>query len=73
MLSCFTAASAVLQQAFNKLNEGGWLEIQDGLGFLFGQDESFKGTALQRWIQLAIHGRNHALLLAVQETCAECN
>ncbi|KAG9248500.1 S-adenosyl-L-methionine-dependent methyltransferase [Calycina marina] len=56
ILSCFNDTAAVFQQAFDNLNEGGWIEIQDGLGFITGQDESFEGTALQRWSGLVIDG-----------------
>lgn len=38
------------------MNEGAYLEIQDSAGLLFGHDEAFNGTALERWAQLSSPG-----------------
>ena len=41
----------MLTSAFNALNPGGWLELQDPTMPLLCIDDSMEGTALQRWMQ----------------------
>ncbi|ORY59177.1 S-adenosyl-L-methionine-dependent methyltransferase [Pseudomassariella vexata] len=54
--TCFDNDMAVIQQAFNHLNEGGWMEIQDGYLELNSIDGTTEGTSLQRFIDLVHSG-----------------
>jgi len=50
--SCFISHVKVFESAFQFLRPGGWLEMQD-FGFPFRcVDDTMKGTAFERWLEL---------------------
>jgi hypothetical protein len=55
-MSCFKDPGAVIQHAFGALRPGGYFELQDGILPWQAIDDSFEGTALQKWINLAVDG-----------------
>ncbi|ORY69487.1 uncharacterized protein BCR38DRAFT_480674 [Pseudomassariella vexata] len=48
VVKCFEDVRTVMRHAFN-MNEGGWIELQDLVLHLYGDDQSFEGMAIQRW------------------------
>ncbi|KAK7985545.1 hypothetical protein PG988_003167 [Apiospora saccharicola] len=57
VLSCFNDVRTVIRRAFDHLSPGGWIEFQDGVFDLAGdEDGSFEGTTLQRWNALLRKG-----------------
>lgn len=60
LVSCFKDPQSVLEQAFNHLAPGGYLEMQDA-GFPMGAvDNSMEGTALWQWNMHIVEGAEKA-------------
>lgn len=55
-VACFEDTRTVLRHAFAHLREGGWIELHDVIFNFYGIDDSFRGTGLQRWVQLVRRG-----------------
>ncbi|KAG9246445.1 S-adenosyl-L-methionine-dependent methyltransferase [Calycina marina] len=49
--SCFSDTQAVMKQAFDHMNEGAYIELQDFVAVCIG-DETMEGTGIHRWAQL---------------------
>lgn len=56
MFHTFKSHRHVMESAFSFLNPGGWMEWQDYYCELQCVDDTMRGTALERWIQLYIEG-----------------
>ncbi|KAK7921647.1 Secondary metabolism regulator LAE1 [Apiospora marii] len=52
VFSCFNDPKYVMQQAFDNMNPGGWIEYVDGCTDVVSLDGSSEGTTLERWGQL---------------------
>ena len=60
---CFSAFATVIRKSYENLSSGGWIEFNDGNWVGFGDDDSFDGSAIQRFFTLvreggALHGRD---------------
>ncbi|RQM08302.1 hypothetical protein DH86_00001488 [Scytalidium sp. 3C] len=56
LFTCFKDPSAVIKQAFNALEPGGYLEMQELYFKLHAVDDSTKATSLERWDELIYNG-----------------
>jgi SAM-dependent methyltransferase len=56
MMTCFRSPRSILQKAYDALQPGGYLEMQDGVFPLQSHDGSLDGTALDRWGKLCCEG-----------------
>jgi hypothetical protein len=56
LFSCFNDMAGVVRKAYDELEPGGYLEMQEINCRLHGVDDTTKGTAIQRWTDLIIEG-----------------
>ncbi|KAI0168794.1 S-adenosyl-L-methionine-dependent methyltransferase [Pestalotiopsis sp. NC0098] len=56
VFTCFNDQKAVMRNAFENLNEGGWIEYLDGSFIVGCLDGTIEGTALKRWGELLVEG-----------------
>jgi SAM-dependent methyltransferase len=56
LASCFSSHVKVFESAFNFLRPGGWFEMQDFAFPLRCIDDTMKGTAFERWLELILAG-----------------
>lgn len=49
LATCFGSHAEVIAKAFNRLEPGGYLELQDAVFPLRAVDDTMAGTHLQRW------------------------
>ncbi|ETS88219.1 hypothetical protein PFICI_02047 [Pestalotiopsis fici W106-1] len=56
VFTCFNDQKAVMRNAFENLNEGGWIEYLDGSFIVGCLDGTIEGTALKRWGDLLVKG-----------------
>ncbi|KIN02708.1 hypothetical protein OIDMADRAFT_120239, partial [Oidiodendron maius Zn] len=56
LLTCFKSHFPVIKSAFEFLNPGGYLELQDCLYAFHCLDNSIKGTTLENWFNLVLKG-----------------
>lgn len=56
MVTCFKRPKAVLQYIFENLAPGGYFELQDPCLPMQCDDDTMKGTALERWNELLCEG-----------------
>ncbi|KAH8660063.1 S-adenosyl-L-methionine-dependent methyltransferase [Xylariales sp. PMI_506] len=56
MFTCFNDPKTVLQQAFDNLGPGGWLECQEAMPKAYQANPTFPGNAYQRWADTCIIG-----------------
>jgi len=52
LTTCMRDPRVVLRSAFNALEPGGWLELQDPTMPFLSVDDSLEGTAVQKWMNL---------------------
>ncbi|KAL7964442.1 S-adenosyl-L-methionine-dependent methyltransferase [Trichoderma sp. SZMC 28014] len=56
VISCFDDTKAVMKNAFDHMQPGGWIELHDPEVRAIANDDSVKGTALEEWIELIVKG-----------------
>lgn len=56
LFSAFNSPAKVIQNAYNALAPGGYLEMQEAHGKLHSVDGSTVGTALEKWSDLIVEG-----------------
>ncbi|ORY64908.1 S-adenosyl-L-methionine-dependent methyltransferase [Pseudomassariella vexata] len=54
--TCFADTKVVIKQAFDNMNEGGWIEFQDSSVQIMSLDGTTQGTRIERWSQLMGRG-----------------
>lgn len=56
VVSCFNDMPAVMKKAFDCLAPGGWVEFYDTSPVMVTLDDTFRGTAAERWNQALLKG-----------------
>lgn len=56
VISCFDDTKAVMKKAFDHMQPGGWIEFHDPEMRTIANDDSVKGTALEKWVELTVKG-----------------
>lgn len=56
VLSCFDDTKAVMRKAFDHMNPGGWIEFHDPEMRIIADDDSVKGTAVEKWAEMVLKG-----------------
>ncbi|KAF6798128.1 methyltransferase domain-containing protein [Colletotrichum sojae] len=57
--ACFASWEGLLKRAYDNLEPGGYIELQDNAFPILSQDGSIEGTAVARWSSLLIEAARH--------------
>ncbi|KAL6886873.1 S-adenosyl-L-methionine-dependent methyltransferase [Trichoderma evansii] len=59
VVTCFDDTKAVMRKAFDHMKPGGWIEFHDPEVRHTADDDSAKGTAIEKWVEMAVKGASN--------------